>query len=476
MLTATKKKRCLTREALNLLHDGAKVFSRMEHNGLKVDQGHLKSSIKKAAKEVEDLQTELKATKLWKKWKKKHGDKAKLSSVEQLGYLLFEDLGYKCYERTEPTERFPNGKPKVDESAVSRVKDPFVQPYMKLRKLLKLKNTYLEGIRRETVDGYLHPSFNLHLVETYRSSSDGPNFQNMPVRNPWMGEIIRKCIIFRGRGVEIDYSGIEVKVAYMYHFDPVMKKYLLDKTTDMHRDTAQELFKLKVAEAVSKAARHCAKNMFVFPQFYGSYYVECAASIWEELHKKDGDKRRLLVEGEGKSILKYLRGKGVKTYDQFEDHVKEVERSFWEDRFRVYDQWKRKWYDLYCKRGWFECYTGFRWEGPYRRNQVINYPVQSCAFHCLLKSLIVLQKRMDKAKMKSLLCGQIHDSGIGDVRENELQDYLGMATEVMTKTIPKMWDWINIPLEVEVDVTPRGGSWFDKAQWVEKNGIWSPKT
>ena len=45
----------------------------------------------------------------------------------------------------------------------------------------------------------------------------------------------------------------------------------------------------------------------------------------------------------------------------------------------------------------------------------------------------------------------------------------------MTEKIRKAWQWITVPLEIEVDVTPIGKSWFDKKPWIEVYGVWQPK-
>lgn len=96
-------------------------------------------------------------------------------------------------------------------------------------------------------------------------------------------------------------------------------------------------------------------------------------------------------------------------------------------------------------------------------------------FHCLLWSLIQLQKWLNKYKMKSLIVGQIHDCLLLDVPIDEIQDVLHTAKDIMTTRLRKAWDWLIVPMGVEVDVTPEGGSWADKALWVEENGEWKPK-
>jgi hypothetical protein len=65
--------------------------------------------------------------------------------------------------------------------------------------------------------------------------------------------------------------------------------------------------------------------------------------------------------------------------------------------------------------------------------------------------------------MKSRIAGQIHDSIIGDVHADELSDYLDLVKRVMTQDIKKDYDWLIVPLDIENEICPPNGSWFDKS-------------
>lgn len=473
-----------------LLHRGVEELSRVEANGIRVDTKYLDKAIRDVGARMVAIEAGLKRDKFWRvTWRKVFGPKAKITSLEQLGHLVFDRLGHPVLERTE------TGRPKTDEAAFEHVDIPFVHEHVRLRKLTKLRNTYLKGIKREVRKGLLHPVFSLHLTETYRSSSDTPNFQNLPIRNKEMGEIVRRCFVARkGRHlVEVDFSGIEVRVAACYNHDPVLIKYIKDPSTDMHRDTAAELFLITLdflkehKDWAKKTVRDWSKNRFVFPQFYGSVYFQCAPHIWKALNEKDKDGKFLYKLPDGTPVIQHLRKKGIKELGRcdpksppkkgtFEYHVKQVEDSFWNKRFKVYTAWKKRvWWD-YRDRGGFRTHTGFWIEGVYRRNQVLNYPIQGSAFHCLLQSLVWLQEEIRRRGMKTLIVGQIHDSIIADVPPDEIQAYLTLARRVMTEQLPKRWKWINVPLEVEADVAPVGKSWFHKEEWVKNDdGRWGPK-
>lgn len=458
-------------DALQLFHAGALALAQVEANGMKVDEQYLQGAIHKISKEIRDLEEELKGMKLYRTWKKAFGFKTKIGSKEQLGHVLFNVMGLPCENRT-PTKR-----PKVDQSALEMIDLPFVKSYLRMGKLKQTRDVFLKGIEREVVDGYIHPFFNLASGEddkggarSFRSSSDSPNVQNLPTRDPERGDIVRRCFVPRGpkrRLVDIDYSQLEVRISACINKDPVLIQYIEDKTKDMHRDMAAQLYLLK-PEQVSKKTRYAAKNQFVFPQFYGSYYPNCAKGLWECL-----DRLSLAVGEKGQPLKQHLKNQGIGSLGlcnpkqsprpgTFENHVKKVEEDFWGRRFRVYAQWKRDWWAKYQRRGYFDMPTGFRIIGVYSRNDVSNYVVQGPAFHCLLRSLIMLQKWLVENKMKSKIICQIHDSIILDVAEDELKAVVEAATRIMTKEIRKVWEWIIVPLEVEVEMSPVGGSRAEK--------------
>jgi len=463
-------------EAYDLFHQGTLALSQVEANGIRIDLEYLNHTFASTTETIKELETELLADPIWRKWRRRFGDRANLGSKNQLAQLVFGEMGYSSKGFNTSGRGF-----KADEAAFDHVDVPFVKEFFRLEKLKKIRNTYLRGLLREVDDkGYLHPFFNLNIAISYRSSSDSPNFQNIPTRIEMMREIIRRCFIPRPghQIVEFDFKGIEVGISCCYHHDPTLIKYVSDKTTDMHGDTGQQLFFLtKEQIKANKSARHVAKNKFVFPQFYGDFYASCARNIWEEMHKMK------LMVGD-KTMDEHLRENGITELGDcdpdhkprtgtFEFHVKTIEDSFWNDRFPVYTQWKKRTWEKYQRTGYIKLHTGFVCSGMVlRRNQVLNFQTQGSAFHCLLWCLIKLQKWMVKHNLRSRIVGQIHDSMICDVHEDELDLVIDKARKIMAQDLPQHWPWIVVPLEVEVEVAPPGKSWLDKGKWHKKDGVW----
>ena len=454
-----------TLKAYEFLQAGVQTLSKVEANGIRIDVPYLKRVIKKTTRRIDLLKENLESDPVMKTWRKMYANKTNIFSPHQLALVLFDKMGFESPEKTA------KGKAKTDEATLEQLDIPFVKRYLKLSKLQRAVNTYLRGILRDTVDGFLHPVFSLHLVETYRSSSESPNFQNIPVRIPWMKELVRPAFIPRPGHIftEADYKGLEVRISCCYHKDPKLIEYVCNPKLDMHREMAAQCFACD-EDQITPALRYGGKNGFVFPQFYGAYYLSCAQAIWQDYVER-GAKLN-----DGTSLRKHLKSKDIFRLghcdpdrrprpNTFEKHIQQVEDHFWNERFPVYKQWKEDWWATYQRRGGFRMLSDFVVNGVHRRNEVINYPVQDSAFHCLLWSLIKLQEWIERTGSKVKLIGQIHDSIVADVPEEEFEKFTRVMRRIMTVEIRKAWPWIIIPLDIEVEIAHEGESWADKKEY-----------
>lgn len=471
-----------TREAYELFHEASVAFSRMEANGIRVDVPYLDRAIQETEQKIQDISRRMRDDKVYRLLRRRFGDKTNTGSRDQLGSVLYDDLGHPCASLTA------KGKRQTTEASLISIDEDYVRDFLHVEKLKKTVNTTLKGIRREVVGEYLHPMYSLASggkedddekggARSYRSSCSNPNFQNLPVRDPEMGPLVRKAFIPRDGGQfgERDYSVLEVRVAYCYHKDPNMRAYLLDPSKDMHRDSACEIFLLQPGQ-VSKQTRYIAKNMMVFPQFYGSYYIQCAPHLWEAI---DRHKLRLVQPGDdpkkatGISLKDHLKRHGIRKLgacdpkekplpNTLEALVYESQTAMWDVRWPVYRDWKERWWNRYQELGWFRMKTGFVVDGVYSRNDVINYPVQGSGFHCTALSVVLIQKELKRLKMKSKVVGQIHDSIVGDCPAKETKAFMELSREVMEERVPKKWPWIIIPLATEGEVAPVNGNWHEK--------------
>lgn len=438
--------------AYDLFHKGTLALADMERNGFLIDKKYYLKKSKELANEQFERLEKIKKDPLFRPWLKKYRSLFNLNSPDQLRWFLYEELGLK------PLKESSKGSASTDAEALEKLNMPELNSLIRIRKIDKIRNTYIKNFIIESVDNVIHPNYNLHIPATYRSSSSAPNFQNIPIRNPEIGPVIRGGIIPRPgcQIVEVDYGAIEVAISAVYHKDPNMIKYIEDESTDMHRDTCKDIFMLNDAQW-TKDIRGIAKNKFVFPQFYGDYYASCALALWEFTEH--------LKTKEDIPVHQHLRKKGIRNYKMFEDHVKKAEDIFWNERFPVYNDWRKRQFRLYKQKGYLTTKLGFKFSTIMDWKQCSNYPIQGTAFHCLLWSVIQVNEFIKRKGLKSFLMGQIHDSMILNVYPEEREYLLKYIRWVSTIKIREVFKWINVPLKVEAEITGVDEPWSMKKDY-----------
>jgi DNA polymerase I-like protein with 3'-5' exonuclease and polymerase domains len=458
-----------SKEAYKLLHDGILALARAERQGIRVDTAAIAEQKIKIEENIAKLEAQFKKTEFYKEWRRSAGGPINIYSGDQLQKFLYDVKGY------EPTKKTNTGKGSTDKKALQQLKIPELQ-FFEDRQVYKKAFDVLNGFEQETFNGFMHPFFNLHIARTFRSSSDSPNFQNIPIRNKEIAKMCRS-VLFPRKGhflAESDFKSIEVGISSCYNQDPTLLEYMRDPTTDMHRDMAMQLYFInKFDENIPSHShlRKAAKNGFVFPQFYGDYYKNNATSLlveWGGLEKtKFKPHQGLDLIGWDPPLHKFtlsdhLRKNGIHSFDEYVEHVQKIERDFWENRFPVYAQWKNDWYAEYLKKGYIDTYTGFRCYGPMSKNDATNYPVQGAAFHCLLKCFIKIDKIARKEKWDTKLIGQIHDSMVLDINPDEADHVMKTIRWVTSEWLPRQFKWIIVPVKVDIDVCDVDRPWSEK--------------
>ena len=445
------------KEAFDFFIDGLLALSDVQMNGICMDKDFYIRQDKLLEKKITDIFKKLLVSEEAELFKKETGREIKFTSDDDLRKLFFDIMKLPVIKETETK------KPAVDAEVMSKLKSPIAKQLTALSKLEKIKGTYIGQFLREVNDdGKLHPFFDLHRVQTYRSGSSNPNFQNIPVRDEDAKKYTRSGI-YPSPGnliLDFDYSALEVRIIACYTQDPVLISYINDPSTDMHRDQASRLFNLPT-DRVSKDLRFYAKNGWVFPQFYGSYFVSCAKNLWQvfsdhELFTTDKD-----------PILNHLVTAGVidhsQDFDSFKDHLKKCEDVFWK-QFNATRLWQESRWAFYEKHGYIDLLTGFRCSGYMSRNDIVNYPVQGAAFHCLLWSLIMINDELKARGFRTTIIGQIHDCILLDCVPEEKEEVKLICTEIATQRIREHWNWICIPLGIEFEETGINQSWYSKKE------------
>lgn len=440
-----KQRRAITMggmiQANKLLHEGSIALAHMEHEGIRVDVSLMKSLHTKWTKEFERHKNDLLTSDEARDFKRREGRSInfnKQTSREDLKTILFDILELDPISKTKKT-----GTSAVDEKTLLYYEDvsKFITSELNARKYLKRIGS-LENFMRYEVDGFLYPSFHLDVARSYRSSSSEPNFQNI-IKHDEEGAVIRMCIIPRKGNClyEVDYGSQEVRVLACWSKDDKLIQFILDDF-DMHAYWAEQIFNVEKGGTKAKkfkVFRYTAKNQFVFPLFYGSYWKTIAANIYD------------LFEDIGYSY------KG--TYAKWETHIRCCEDKFWhmfsgvrDRQLEAVEEYKRTGYIKMI--GW-----GFERHGYMSRNVIFNSHIQGPAFHCLLWSIIQRDKERDKFETK--MCGQIHDAIYFDGPPSEERIHTERVSEIMADDIRKDQPWIIVPLVTEWE---KG-----KENWLEKS-------
>lgn len=463
--------------AIRLFTDTQRAFARCEANGIKIDVPYLEQTIKETENKINTLKQELIESDVGKRWRELYpGADFSLQARQQLARVLFSNA-YKKGETDRSfgyigTEWSEKGQLQVSEGSLEHLTDKedckitsFTPKYTLWMALNKMLTTNLKGIQKGLdQNDLLHPSFSLFSVISYRTSSSNPNFQNFPNHGSLAG-VVRKCFIPREKTnhlAELDYSGAEVRVNASLNHDPMLVGSVTEGV-DFHKSVAARAYMLDESE-VTKELRQSVKGPFTFAAFYGSYWLKIAKGLWNGieyggLKLKDGTPLKDWLKSQG------IDGLGDEDNPQpgsYFAYIKEVERWFWEDHFKVYGEWKKTNWEQYKKTGYVDLLSGFRCAGIFTRNMVNNLAAQGSAAHCLLWSFCRLSDALLKKGYETKICGQIHDSILLDIPHEELDHVLKLANQIMTVDLREHFKWLAVPMEIEADVAPEGKSWWEK--------------
>lgn len=447
------KKHKTIAQANDLFFNGLLALGESEQTGICVNTKYYRKLVTEIGDSLKEQEELLINRGSGLKFKKKFHRDIDIQSPKDLRLLFFDILDLESVKKTK--KDFDS----VDEYTLSNLDEPFAKSLIKYRKTKKILD-YVSEYDRNNVNGRLHPSIDLQHVATGRSSSSDPNLQNIPVRDEVARNYIRGGIIPSpgNKLMEADLKAAEVCIMADYSHDEALIKYIKDKTKDMHRDEAIEIFKLPANE-ITKQIRHIGKNDFVFPQFYGDYFVPCAKAAWEDCAG--------LKTVSGVPVKRHLKSVDLGTLEKFTKNMKNVENKFWK-MLKATKQWREDTILEYRKKTFVDTYFGYRRHGFMVNNQVTNTPVQGTAFHCLLWCYVHIANKLKKNNMKTKLIGEVHDSILFDLYPPEQKEVIKIVKQTIEKDIMLACDWMVVPLTVEIDITPIDGAWNTKKTYEDK--------
>lgn len=181
------------------------------------------------------------------------GHEFNIASPKQLGAVLFDEL------------HLPeNKKRSTDAETLNEMVDahPIIEKILNWRSIAKLAGTYADALPRQiSTDGRIHTTYLQTSTNTGRLSSRDPNLQNIPTKTE-LGAEIRKCFVAKPGCVLIsaDYSQIQLRlladVANVETF-----KQTFRANTDIHEQTARQIFNIASDAPVPREMRRAAKTV-----------------------------------------------------------------------------------------------------------------------------------------------------------------------------------------------------------------------
>lgn len=390
------------------------VISRIERNGVLIDQSILAQHSKELTARLAEL--ELKAHEL-------AGEPFNLSSTKQLQVILFEKQGIK------PTKKTPGGAPSTSEEVLAELALDYPLPKVILehRGLSKLKSTYTDKLPLmiNPISGRVHTSYHQAVTATGRLSSADPNLQNIPVRNDEGRRIRQAFVAAKGhRIVAADYSQIELRI--MAHLS--QDKGLLDafaQGEDIHRATASEVFGVAL-DKVSGEQRRSAKAIN-----FGLIYGMSAFGLSRQLNIGAGEAKKYmdLYFERYPGVLRYMEN--TRQLAAGKGYVETLEgRRLWLPDIKSSNAIRRK----------------------AAERAAINAPMQGTAADIIKRAMIAVDEWLEQQKDKDVrMIMQVHDELVFEVKTEAVEEASQKIRALMEGSVQ-----LDVPLLVEVGV---GNNW-----------------
>lgn len=391
------------------------VLADMEFHGFMVDRNIL---------EELGLQLDEKIDHITKLIYDAAGEIFNINSPKQLGEILFEKLGLPSVKKTK-TGHSTN----IEVLEKLQKKHPMIPLIMEYRQLVKLKSTYIDGLKA-VINGTthkIHSSFHQTVTSTGRISSTEPNLQNIPIKLP-MGREIRKVFIPSSEEyllLDADYSQIELRVlAHISKDTNLMEAF--HKDLDIHTTTASKVFHVPMEE-VTPLQRSRAKAVN-----FGIVYGISDYGLAENLQITRKEAKKYIDE----YFNKYT---GVKKY--MEQIVKEGR-----ERGYVTTILNRRRYLPEINSSNFNLRS-------FGERTAMNTPIQGSAADIIKLAMIKVDRELKNKNLRSRLILQVHDELIVEVHKDELEQVQEIVRVQMENALK-----LDVPLKVDMHV---GQSWYD---------------
>lgn len=351
------------------------------------------------------------------------GESFNVNSPKQLGVILFEKLGLPPVKKTK-TGYSTNAE--VLEKL--RDKHEIIDLITEFRTIVKLKSTYIEGIKSliNEKDGRIHSSFNQTIASTGRISSTEPNMQNIPVKTE-VGRQIRKVFVSKKgtKLVDADYSQVELRVlAHMSGDENMIEAF--ESGEDIHRKTASQVFNVSF-EDVTSELRSAAKAVN-----FGIIYGKSDFGLAQDLNITQ------------KQAKEYIAGYFAK-YGKIKGFLDSIVKNAEETGYSTTIFNRRRYIPEILSKNFIEKNRG--------RRAAMNAPIQGSAADIIKIAMVNVYNSLKSDELKSKLILQVHDELIVEALEDEVDQVSELLRDEMENAI-------NLAVKLDVDLNV-GTSWYE---------------
>jgi DNA polymerase I len=392
-----------------------KLLSKLEINGIKVDNVYLKKLSKKFEGKLKKIEKDI---------YKISGKDFNIGSPKQLGQIIYNDLKIAKLKKTKKGSLATSAKILEDLSLTGH---KFPNLILEWRQISKLKSTYTDAlqdhINKKTKR--VHTSFLLAATNTGRLASSDPNLQNIPIKTA-DGKEIRKAFIAEKNNVLIsaDYNQIEMRILADIADVKELKK-AFKNNQDIHSLTASQVFGVPINK-VNDDFRRKAKAIN-FGIIYGITQYGLAKQIAVSNHE----------------ALDFINAY-FKKFPEIKDYMNLTIKACREQGY-VNNIFGRR---IHLK-GINDKNFSVR---SFQERAAINAPIQGSAADIIRLAMIKIDKILEedkKNKVKMLL--QIHDELIFECLKKDETHIKKTIKEAMVSVSTSDHHMFSIPLEVSIN-------------------------
>ena len=346
-----------------------------------------------------------------------------LNSTQQLSTALVE-LGYVLGKKNK------NGGYSTSAVILEKLAETdergLITKILEYRTVTKLTNSFTDSFLKlldET--SRLHTEYGQTVVPTGRLSSKNPNLQNIPIKHPEYGPLIRGCFGAPSPNLLLvaDYSQIELRCLAHLSKDPVLID-AFKKGQDIHARTAAEIFEIPLVEVTSHQ-RRLGKTLN-----FALVYQQGAFATARQLNISRTEAKEFI----GRYFARFARVKPL------------IENVLEKAREQNYTQtiWGRRRYFHNLKSG----------------NSLIRQAEERAAFNAVLQgsaadivklAMLQVEQVIKDRTLDALMLMQVHDELVFEIGAADIDSTTKAIEEAMSLNQP-----LDVPLRIDIGV---GNDW-----------------